>query len=313
MNELYGTTYSIVFPGYSFSAILNFIKVFMSAFIFRKKDSLIVFQKLHTNGIYSFFLRILLYFRRKNTIYDIDDAIYTTENKKIINYFAKNSERCSVGSHSLFDYFNKINSNTSILTSPIIKHNFEKTKKQETFTIGWIGFYNAHKESLQELIFPDLIKIDFKVKILLLGITKIEDRNNIIKYFSTNKNVIVEIPEGINWLNEDSVYKLIQTFDIGISPLLATERNKAKSAFKLKQYMSCGVPVLASRTGENNFFLNEGLDGYFCENSKEFYDKIKYFSDISDEKYHEYCKNAFNSVKNFNLELYITTLRAIFN
>jgi glycosyltransferase involved in cell wall biosynthesis len=58
--------------------------------------------------------------------------------------------------------------------------------------------------------------------------------------------VIEEVP----W-REATEVSLINTFDVGVMPLPDDEWARGKCAFKLIQYMACGVPVVASRVGAN--------------------------------------------------------------
>ena len=73
-RDKHGITFSIVYPGYDLQNMSNFILTFFSALFFRKSNSIIVFQKIHTSGIYATALKVLLFFRPQHTLYDIDDA-----------------------------------------------------------------------------------------------------------------------------------------------------------------------------------------------------------------------------------------------
>lgn len=303
-----GISYSFVYPGYKPGNILHFVKTYFSALFFRKKDSLIVFQKIHTNRIYATALKILLTFRKKNTLYDLDDAEYLKFPPENIHYFMRNCERCSLGSKDLLEYARKHNTDVFLLTSPVIKHNSIKKQRNPVFTIGWIGYFNAHKESLYRLFFPALRTVDFPAKLVLLGVSNPLNRLEIQTYFSPNKNVSVEMPENIDWMDELSVYERICDFDIGISPLLETKINRAKSAFKLKQYFSCGVPVLGSNTGENAAFLEHGINGFFCNTPEEYALMIRNIQLSLPEDYAMLSTNALNTVVKFSMEHYCNTL-----
>ena len=137
------------------------------------------------------------------------------------------------------------------------------------------------------------------VKLVLLGISNKKDNEEIRAYFSENKNLELEIPEKIDWQDEDWVYDKIKDFDIGIAPMVDHEFNRAKSAFKVKQYLSCGVPVLASSTGENATFVKHGFNGFLCESPDDYAGYINYFARISPDDYKTMSDNAYNSSLNF--------------
>jgi glycosyltransferase involved in cell wall biosynthesis len=55
--------------------------------------------------------------------------------------------------------------------------------------------------------------------------------------------------------SEDAEIADIQGFDIGVMPLFDTELARGKCGFKMLQYMSCGIPVVASPVGVNRDIL----------------------------------------------------------
>ncbi|MES2388758.1 MAG: glycosyltransferase [Bacteroidota bacterium] len=304
LSQNHEITYSIVYPGYSIKSILYFLYVWFGVLLFRKKDSVIVFQKIYTNHIYSLALRILLFFRRKRTLYDIDDAEYLRYNEQVIHYFMRNCEACAVGSRELYIHARLYNSNVFLLTSPVIAHNQLKTAINEHFTIGWIGYYDAHKPNLHELVFPAVANADIDIRLIILGVTKAEDREEVISYFAGKSHVTLEMPDEINWHNEETVYEHISRFDIGVAPLLNNEFNRAKSAFKMKQCLSVGVPVLASNIGENSWFLNHSNNGFFCNTPAEYLQMIHHIKALCEEEYLALCTAAKESASDFSMGNY---------
>jgi glycosyltransferase involved in cell wall biosynthesis len=304
LKQEHNISYDIVYTGYRPNTIIHFLRVYFSILFFRQKNSLVVFQKIRTNRIYSRVLMLLLRFRNKATIYDIDDPDYIKFSKVVMHKFMKHSSACFAGSDALLQYCGEYNKNVMLLSSPVIKHGYIKEKRNDVLNIGWIGYYNAHKQSLHELLFPAVLKAERPVMLTLLGVVKAEYIASIEKYFSGNGNVTVNIPRDIDWQNEDAVYKMICRFDIGVSPLLDTEVNRAKSAFKLKQYLSCGIPVLASPVGENQRFLKDGYNGYSCMSASEFYEAINKVQNLNAAYFEMLQRNARLSFEDFSMKRY---------
>jgi glycosyltransferase involved in cell wall biosynthesis len=312
LQRNHNINHSFVYPSYRFDNILYFIYIFFEVLFFRKSNSVIVFHKIHTNRIYAPLLKMLLYFRPQNTIYDIDDADYLRFQPKNINYFLKKCQYVTVGSEELKKYSKQFNANIYLLSSPVIDHNCFKIQKNKTLTIGWIGFFNGHRENLYQYAFPAIRALDFKVKLVVLGVVKQKHFEEISAYFAENQMIEVSMPCPLDWLNEVSIYELIKNFDVGIAPLLDTEFNRAKSAFKLKQCLSCGIPVLASYVGENVNFIEEGYNGFFCNTKEEFMGKLTMFKNMDDKQYAKLSKNAQKSAKHFDMNYYANSFLKIF-
>ena len=298
-------------PGYNLINIVNFIITYCSVLFFRRNKSLIIFQKIYTAGIYATLLKLLLLLRNYKTIYDIDDAEYLRFSDRSIKYFLSKCSSAFVGSNELLFYALKYNKKAWLLTSPVTTSKTVKKNRNQLFTVGWLGDYGtgkeisksySHKTSLNQLFFPAIKGLDIPLKIIIIGVHSNEDCKEIVEYFSSKKNILIEIPLSIDWLDENSIHELIEQFDVGVSPMVDHEFNRAKSAFKLKQYFSCGVPALASPVGENKKFLIDGENGFFCASSEDFKDKILYLYNMNDQDYAKLSVNAINSVLNFNLD-----------
>jgi len=133
------------------------------------------------------------------------------------------------------------------------------------------------------------------------------EEHEIKTFFQHNTNILIQTPFNLNWLDEISVYETIKTIDIGISPLLDNEFNRGKSAFKLKQCMSCGVPVLGTIVGENKRFLTDGMNGYLCDNPKDFLEKIVSIKNSHNGSYQNLSINAKTTYSAFSIDQYCLT------
>lgn len=67
--------------------------------------------------------------------------------------------------------------------------------------------------------------------------------------------------ENRRWSEATEVEEL-QGFDVGIMPLPDSPWARGKCAFKLVQYMACGLPVVASPVGMNATLVTDGVDGF---------------------------------------------------
>lgn len=302
LHEEYGIKYSICYPGYSIPRVLRFISLYFSVLFFRKKHSVIVFQKIRTNRVYATLLKLLLFLRPKDTVYDFDDADYLTFNKKTIDHFIKNCTICTTGSSALQDYAYQFNKNTIINTSPTITHSNKKKTKNSVLNIGWIGYYDAHKENIETLLIPAVTNLPFPIKLTLLGVTNPSDIEHLQATFKNHHNITIETPQQIDWNDEENIYKQISQFDVGVSPLLNNEKNRAKSAFKLKQYLCSGIPVLASPTGENRTHITHGENGFLCNDSDEFRKGIISIQHLRADEYMYMSEEALKTSRTFNME-----------
>lgn len=308
LQKHHGVSYDLVIPSYRPINVVRFVRVYMSILLNRKDKSVIVYEKIRTKWVYATALKLLLKLRNKRTIYDIDDADYIKYAPETIHFFMKHSEGCTVGSSALAEYCRKLNKDVCVLTSPVVEHGYVKGNRNKRLTIGWVGYYNAHKESLKELLFPALAKLEIELDFVVMGINKPEQIKELHAYFAAYKHVNIVLPEAIDWQNERAVYKRISDFDIGVAPLLSTPVNNAKSAFKLKQYLCCGVPVLGSSVGENSTFLVDGYNGYSCNDANDYVQYIQSIVGMSDVAYSHMSKNALKTCKKFDMTHYCSTL-----
>jgi glycosyltransferase involved in cell wall biosynthesis len=66
----------------------------------------------------------------------------------------------------------------------------------------------------------------------------------------------------------------LATSDIGLAPLPDNRFTKGKCSFKVLEYASAGLPVIASPVGTNSDYIRNNVTGFFARDSKEWIDRI---------------------------------------
>jgi glycosyltransferase involved in cell wall biosynthesis len=83
----------------------------------------------------------------------------------------------------------------------------------------------------------------------------------------------VEI-EALPW-SADTEAAAVSECDVGVMPLFDTPWERGKCAYKLIQYMACGLPTVASAVGANNDVTVEGDTGYLVKTEDEWVDRLQ--------------------------------------
>lgn len=303
-----------IVPSYRPKGIYLFIKAYLSALFFRKRNSLIVIQRVQSHFIYASLLKLLIRIKKQDTVYDLDDADYLEVNPKTIYYFAKHCEKLSAGSKQIEKYLRQFNNQIVHTTSPTLDLEIVKANRNTIFTIGWIGeFGGGHKDSLIELVFPAIKELTFHLKLIIVGVLKLDDIKFIKNYFQYNSNIEIELPLEIDWNDEVDIQKRIVLFDVGLATLTNSEMQISKSGIKAKQYMNNGVPVLSTNLPENSTVVVDGVNGYFCETITDFKDRLNQFYNMTDTNYLQFSKNARKSIINFDHNKYFADFEKIKN
>lgn len=194
--------------------------------------------------------------RSKPYIYDFDDAFYLKYRRGKLGFLRpllgrkfdgviRDAAAVTAGSRTLQHYASVLNPRSTVFPTVVDTDRYVPSKRRSarSFTVGWIGSPST-APYLKELVEP-LAKLakEGPVRFVVIG--------------GKAPNIPgVDLVE-VAW-TEASEVELINGFDVGVMPLPDDDWARGKCAFKLIQYMACGIPVVASPVGANNDVVQDG-------------------------------------------------------
>ncbi|OIO80500.1 MAG: group 1 glycosyl transferase [Candidatus Omnitrophica bacterium CG_4_8_14_3_um_filter_43_15] len=209
----------------------------------------------------------------KPIIFDFDDAIFLPNYNPVNRFYRflkfpsktraiiKMSSVVIVANRFLEEYARKFNNSVHILPTPIdTKKFFVSEKKSERLTIGWIG--SPTTAFYLKIIFNVMERLSAKYDFIL-------------KIVGAKQNISVPgvKVENYDWSLEKEAEDF-QSIDIGIYPLIDNQWAYGKAGFKAIQYMSVGVPVVASPVGMINEFISDEKNGFLAATEDQWFEKL---------------------------------------
>lgn len=208
-----------------------------------------------------------------NIVFDFDDAIFLTDkyqhnqNDKILkrfNYILHNCKYVIVGNTFLKEKAIILNKKVYTLPTPIDTNRFSSKKENKeiknNIVIGWIGSPDScgYLRDLRH-VFEILANKYNNLKFEFIGADNF--------YKGQERFTIKE------WSFDREIEDL-QNLDIGIMPLSDDEFARAKCGYKLLQYMSMGIPAVASPVGINCKLIQDEINGFLASSQEEWRDKL---------------------------------------
>jgi len=209
-------------------------------------------------------------------IYDFDDAFYLKYRSGRLgnlrpllggkfDQVMKYATAITAGNRTLERYAGTLNSATTLLPTVVDAERYSPVPRQRsnTFTVGWIGSPST-APYLAELVGPlRQLGREGSVRLVVIG-----GRAPVIPGVQVNE---------VAW-SESTEIALINSFDVGVMPLPDDEWARGKCAFKLIQYMACGVPVIGSPVGANNDVVNASC-GFLAASEAEWLNALRRIRD----------------------------------
>jgi glycosyltransferase involved in cell wall biosynthesis len=227
-------------------------------------------------------LRLWLLRRRAHRIvYDFDDSVMY-RNSTAENPFSKTrrrrfarmltaSDAVIAGNEYLKTEALKYNPNVEVIPSPIdIERYTAKSydSREEGVVLGWIGDHGSiHYVEKMHPVFDALATKYPHVRLKIVCDTFFDcDRMEVIKK---------------QWSSDDEVRDL-QSFDIGLMPLMDDPWSWGKCGLKIVQYQGVGVPVVCTPVGINRDLVTDGENGLWAMDEREWIGKLSILIEDAD-------------------------------
>ena len=242
------------------------LKVFKSAnqydilFIQRKRFSVLWLKYIRKNA--------------RKIVYDFDDSVMHRSSKhlrhesktrvKMFKNMVNASDHVIAGNEYLQQNTIPYTQNVTIIPSPIdISLYPQKTysEKSDNITLGWVGAHGSiHYLKKMKPIFETLGKKNDKLRLKIVCDT-----------FFDCENMVVDKKQ---WSEKDEVAD-IQSFDIGLMPLMDDPWSHGKCGLKILQCLATGVPVVCSPAGINKEIVEDGVHGFWANSQEEWIEKLE--------------------------------------
>lgn len=319
MRRHQGLRVQLVYPGYTLRRIWCALRAYIFGRFIAKPEDVILIHKVYSRGWYFGMLTNLLRHTRAHIIYDIDDAEWHRNAPESMLQLMQLSHCIHVGSTPLQAHLRSLGKPIAHLTSCLHPPHSLCEGTRSPLHIGWIGGYNshadapsfAHKFAILEHLLPALNDLPFAIDLTLIGPVLDEDIRELRDWASNCRDQVrLHLPRIADWENESEIDAHIAQWDLGIALMIDHPFNHAKSAFKAKQCMNCGVPVIGNRIGDNELFIHNHKTGYVVEDATAVRQAILHHSGLSQSQRQAMRAACIAQSRTFHMDVYVQKFSA---
>lgn len=283
--------------------------------LFRLRVFDIVYVHLWVSPIGGSLFEHLVCLFAKKLVYDIDDMVFLAHSSEANTKLAflkgrkkpillmKKADHVISCTPKLDEFVRQYNHNTTDISSTINTQTYipkDDHSLSSPIIIGWSGSHSTSKylHLLSKVLRSLGHKYQFKLKV-------VGDKD-----FSMEGVHI----EAVEWNSKEEVREL-KSFDIGLYPLPDEEWVYGKSGLKALQYMSLGIPTVASNIGANKRIIENGENGFLVDNDEQWQQAIeRLIEDISLRQ--KLAENSVQTVKDkfsvsANKDKYLTIFKTL--
>jgi glycosyltransferase involved in cell wall biosynthesis len=192
----------------------------------------------------------------RTVLYHCDDALHTVANPRWYRARCRMAHWVITGSEEVAAFAGAVNPRVWRFSAPIEVRRYPvRQHRASGRTIGWVG--TLPDDSLP-LVGGALARV-------------CRERDVRVKVVSGRPFRLPELGERSVWepWSPTRRFSVFGDLDIGIMPLADEPYQRGKEAFKLKEYMAAGVPVVCSPVGHNRQVVQHGVVGFFARSEHD--------------------------------------------